>query len=219
MGRRQMWHLWGVVAGVGGIVANLLGGDRSGLTDEQLRSGAGVVPHLDRAAYHLGAVAGWVAIAALVIVAAGWQRLARRLSDDDIAWQVVPLGFVAAAGALTVGYGFKGALAEYLPGGANDDAFDPNGLYTMFVINDNAPWVGWWGVVVAAGACAWIALVRRRLPIVLGILSALAMVLPIAVLLGIGAAATAGITGPVWLVIASGWLAVRGARSDRVAIE
>ncbi len=205
-----MWHLWGVVAGVGGIVANLVTDDQNGLTDEQVRSGAGVVQHLDRTGYRIGVVAGWVAIAALIVAAAGWQRIARRKSDEDLAWQIVPLGLVAAAGALTVGYGFKGALAEYLPGGANENAFDVHGLYTMFVINDNAPWVGWWGVVVAAGACAWIALVRRRLPVVLGILSALALLLPVVVLFGIGAAATAGLTGPVWLAIASGWLALRG---------
>ncbi len=216
MARIQTWHLWGAVAGVGGIVANLVTDDKNGLTDEQVRSGAAVVQHLDRSGYHIGVVAGWVAIAGLIVVAAGWQRIARRRSDEDLAWQIVPFGFVAAAGALTVGYGFKGALAEYLPGGANDDAFDAHGLYTMFVINDNAPWVGWWGVVVAAGAVAWIALVRRRLPIVLGIVSAAALLLPIGVVLGIGAAATAGITGPVWLVMASGWLALRGLGKDGV---
>jgi hypothetical protein len=48
----------------------------------------------------------------------------------------------------------------------------------MFVINDNAPWIGWWGVVLAAGACAWLALARRRLPFVLGLLSAIVVVSP-----------------------------------------
>jgi hypothetical protein len=219
MMRRAWWSVWGVVAGVGGVVANLVTDDQRALREEQVRSGVDVVQHLDRSGYHVGVIAGWVAVAALLAVAAGWQRLARRLGDDDLGWQIVPFGFVAAAGALALAYGFKGALAEYLPGGTNENAFDPAGLYTMFVFNDNAPWVGWWPVVVAAGACAWLALGRRRLPIWLGILSALVVVFPVAVMLGTGAVAIAGVAGPVWLIAISLWLMLWGepaAKSDAV---
>jgi hypothetical protein len=47
-----------------------------------------------------------------------------------------------SAAALLVAYGFRGALAEYLPGGINDDNFPAAGLYVLFMINDNAPWFG-----------------------------------------------------------------------------
>jgi len=208
---RSWWALWGVLAGAGGVVSNLLLNDQDHLSDEQMASGAGVIVHLDRFNYQAGVVAGWVAIAGLLVMAAGWTRIALRRRDEHLAWYLIPLGLVASASALIFGYGIKGMLAEYLDGGANEGSFSDEGLYTMFVINDNAPWVGWWGVLFAAAAVAWLS-VRRRgsLPMWLGLVGALIVLHSTVVLIGIGAVAIAGLTGPIWLILASGWLLVSG---------
>lgn len=214
--RRFWWPVWGVVAGVAGIASNIGFNDQNSVTDEQMASGPGVIEFLDRTNYQVGVVAGWVAVVGLLVAASGWARLADRLGDDHLAWRVIPYGLVAAGTSLILGYGVKGALAEYLPGGANDDNFPPEGVYAMFVFNDNAPWVGWWGVLFAAGASSWLAFRRRGpVPIWLGILGVLLVLHSVVVMVGTGAVAFAGLSGPVWLIVASVWLLVSGpARSE-----
>ena len=168
-----------------------------------------MIGQLDRASFHIGVIAGWLAIAELLVTAAGWQRIAHR-ADGHLAWQVIPFGLVAAAGALLLGYGNKGALAEYLPGGSNENSFDDAGLYSMFVFNDNGPWVPWWGVVFAAAGVAWLSFRGRRLPLWLGIFSAVVVLLPTVVLGGTGAVAGAGVIAPLWITVASIWLMFAG---------
>lgn len=208
---RSWWAAWGVLAGVSGVVSNLVLNDQSSVTDEQMASAAGVIEHLDRTNYHAGVVAGWIAIAGLLVMAAGWRRAIHRMGDDHLAWSVIPYGLVAAAASLLLGYGVKGALAEYLPGGANEDNFPAEAVYQMFVFNDNAPWVGWWGVLFAAGAVTWLSIRRRgSTPLWLGILGGLIVLHATAVIVGIGAVAIAGFTGPLWLIASSTWLLLGG---------
>ena len=79
------------------------------------------------------------------------------------------------------------------------------------MINDTAPWLGWFGVVFAAGLCAWLGLARRELPLWLGVVSAIALAIPTLVMAASGAVA---IAGPVWLGVASVGLALRRARES-----
>lgn len=210
-GSRSWWAAWGVLAGIGGVTSNLVFNDQNSVTDAQMASGVGVIEHLDRTNYQVGVVAGWVAIAGLLVMAAGWRRAIDRSGDDHLAWLVIPYGLVAAASSLLLGYGFKGALAEYLPGGANEDNFPAEAVYQMFVFNDNAPWVGWWGVLFAAAAVAWLSFRRRgSVPLWLGIIGALVVLHSVIVMVGIGAVAIAGLTGPIWLILASTWLLLGG---------
>jgi hypothetical protein len=217
----RTWAVWGIVTGVAALVANLLFNDQNSLSDAQMASGAGVIEHLDRTNYQVGVVAGWVAIVGLVVLAAGWYRITRNIGDDHLAWTVIPFSLAIAAAALIPGYGLKGALAEYLPGGANEDNFPAEGVYTMFVMHDNAPWVGWWAVLFAAGAVAWLTFRRRgSFPLWLGIVSALPLLHATVVLIGIGAVAIPGLTAPLWLLVPSLWLLFGGtpnAGAGRVA--
>ena len=204
---RSWWPVWGIVAGVAGVLSNLVWNDQNSLTAAQMASGPGVVEHLERSTYHLGVVAGWVAIVGVLVSAAGWARVGRERGDAHLAWSVIPFGLVAAASSLLLGYGVKGALAEYLPGGSNDDNYPAEGLYSMFVFHDNAPWVGWWGVLFAAGAASWLAFRRRgTVPLWLGVIGTLLLLHAVVVMAGTGAVAIAGLSGPVWLILASGWL-------------
>jgi hypothetical protein len=199
-----------MLAGIGGIVANVLTEDQLSNADRSTPERA--IEALERSNFQVGVIAGWIAIVGLLVLAAGWWRLARARADEHLAWTVVPFGFLAAASSLLLGYGIKGALAEYLPGGANEDNFPAEGVYSMFVFHDNAPWVGWWGVVFAAAAVAWLAFrVREALPIWLGVLSVLVVLHAVVIMVVSGAVAIAGLTGPIWVLVSSIWLLVGGA--------
>jgi hypothetical protein len=109
----RLWPLWGVAAGELGYVGHLF--TIAAPTDEQRRSGPAVVDALNQSAYHLGVVAGLAAVFCLLIFAAGWQCWSAGTAPTSLAARVVTLCLVASAGAMLLGYGFKGALAVYLP--------------------------------------------------------------------------------------------------------
>lgn len=206
--RGAAWAWWGVAAGVLGLVANFGADDQGTLSDAQRRSGAAVVAELERGTQHVGAAAGLLAIACLLLTAAGWRRWAA--GSRDLGVLSIPSALTVSAAALLVGYGFRGGLAEYLPGGINEDNFPAEGLYVLFMINDTAPWFGWWGVVFAAAFCAWAAFSLRLLPLWLGVVSSVAVAIPVAVAATTGALALAGTIGPAWLAAASAAVALRG---------
>lgn len=198
---REVWAWWGAAAGGLGVVAHLL--TQPEITIEQRRSGTAVLGALDRTGYHIGAVAGFMAVACLLITAAGWRRWADRLATENLGGRLVPLALTASAGAMVIAYGVKGALAIYLPRGINDGEFPPEGLYTLFMIDDLAPFYAWWGVAVAAAGVAWLGLRHHLLPRWIGALSAIAFLLPTAFLTVTGLTGFAGAPGPVWLLVAS----------------
>lgn len=132
------------------------------LNIEQRQSGVDVIELLDRSGYHVGAAAGFLAVACLLVFAVGWRRWVDHQASDLLAARLVPAALVASAGAMIIGYGFKGMLAIYLPGGINAGDHPAEGLYTLFMINDLAPFFAWWGVAAAAAGVAWLAF-RERL--------------------------------------------------------
>jgi len=134
--RRVRWEWWGITAGLLGLVANVLTDDQSSLSDAERRAGAAVVEQLDRAQFHIGVVAGLLAVFCLVMLATAWSR-----------W--------------------------------------------------------------AAALCAWMGLVQRTLPRCLGAVSALAALIPVAVMIASCAVAIAGLVGPVWLALAGVGLTLR----------
>jgi len=209
------WAAWGVAAGVLGFVAHLATDPQGSLTLAQRQEGVAVVDLVDRANYHIGAVAGFLTVACLLVAAAGWRRMAARWGarwGDSLAARVVPSALVAAAGAMTIGYGFKGAMAVYLPGGINEGEYPREALYTLFMVNDLAPFFGWLGVTVAAGAVAVLALRRRVLPRWIGAVSVLAVLPPLGFLLATGLTGFSGVTGPIWLAVVSAGILLRGDR-------
>lgn len=205
------WAAWGVAAGVLGFVAHLATDPQGSLTLAQRQEGVPVVDLVDRADYHIGAAAGFLAVACLLVAAAGWRRMAEGWGDA-LAARVVPSALVAAAGAMTIGYGFKGAMAVYLPGGINDGDFPREALYPLFMVNDLAPFFAWLGVIVAAGAVAVLALRARVLPRWIGAVSVLAVLPPLGFLLGTGLTGFSGVTGPIWLAVVSAGILLRGHR-------
>jgi hypothetical protein len=204
------WAWCGVAAGAAGIVANLLCDDQGSLTKAEKRSGAEVIDQLHRTTYHVGVVSGLVVVVLLIVVSAGWRRWADAERRDDLVAAAIPSALLVSAAALLVGYGFRGRLAEYLPGGINAGSFPKEGLYVLFMINDNAPWFGWWGVIAAAALCGVLSFRQRVLPVWLGVVSAVAVAVPLLLLATTGGLALAGLFGPVWLLIVSLVVALRG---------
>jgi len=80
---------------------------------------------------------------------------------------------------------------------------------------DFAPYIAWWGTVVAAGVVTWISLRNRLLPRWIGFVSIPFAVAPVAFMLARGLPGTS-LLGTVWMVIVSLGLVV-GGRSGRQA--
>jgi len=203
--RRNLWALWGMSAAVLGFAGLTIAG--TGTHDTSV--GAQVIEQLDRGAYHLGIVLGISAALCLLITAAGWQRWGARHATDSLAARLVPLAFTASAGAMLLGYGFMGSLAVYLPGGMDEGTFPAEGLYSMFMFLDFAPFIAWWGAAFAAIGIAWLSLRERRLPRWIGAVSILFVLAPFAFMAATGLPGFPGVVDPLWLVIASIGMALR----------
>ena len=201
--RTNRWALWGIGAGLLGVIANMVTDPIVALTDAQKRQGASVLEHVHRALFQVGAVTGILAVACVLAFAAGWRQWSERHGAPTSAARLVGLGLVASAGAMIIGYGLKGSLAIYLPGGINAHTYPDQGLYTLFMMNDSLPYLAWWGVIVAAGSIAWLALRERLVVRWVGAISVLAVLAAFTWLALTGLADFAGIVGPVWLAIAS----------------
>ncbi|MFI1567150.1 hypothetical protein ACH4ZX_29580 [Streptomyces sp. NPDC020490] len=181
--RRARWPLFGVAAGLLGTVATLV----TDVHPEERPGGftSTVISDVSRTKAHAGIVAGFLVVALLLVLAGAWRRRVEPQVPGSTAAHVV-----------------SGALAVYLPGGMDAGAFDRAGLYVLFMLNDFGSFIGWLGVVVAAGAIAWMALRERTVSRWIGAVS----VLPVLVVTGFvsatGLPGFQGIVGPLWLVVA-----------------
>lgn len=201
--RANRWALWGTAAGVLGFVAHLASDPQGSLTPQQRRTGAQALDLVSRGSYHAGAVAGFLAVGCLLVFAVGWRRWAEHDAPELLAARLVPAALSASAGAMIVGYGFKGALAVYLPGGLDAGDYPAEGLYALFMINDLAPFFAWWGVAVAAAGVAWLAFRERLVVRWVGAVSVVAVVSPLGFLVATGLTGFAGVVTPLWLILAS----------------
>lgn len=198
-GRRGTWALWGTAAGVCGLIANAFAQPQ--VTEAQRKGGfEEVFGELTRAPYHLAAVAGFAAVACLLLFAAGLARWGQRQASDSLALRAAPAALVASAGALIAAYGVKGQLASYLDGGFNEASFPDRDLYVYFLLDDLAGFCGWWGVAVALACLVWLSFRERLVVRWIGALAALGVVVPIGFLLAFGFTGISGVITPLLLV-------------------
>jgi hypothetical protein len=193
--------LYGVAAGVLGYAATLvLDGRTTGSDDVALTPQ--LFEDLDPIVYRLSMIVGYVVVVLLLVYAANWRRRVEPRVPGSTAAHLVPLGLVASAAGLAYGYGWKGALGNYLPGGAEEGLYDDQGLYVYCLLNDFGAYIGWLGVVVAAGAVAWMGLRERTVSRWIGYFSLLPVVGVSAMVIGLGVPGVPGLFGPLWLVVA-----------------
>jgi hypothetical protein len=173
-----------VLAGIGGLIA-------TALTDVHVDTGdlpnsQALVNQISQGKAHISVVVGYITVALLLLTAASWRGTIERREPQSTAARLVSIGLIAAAGTLSLGYGWRGALAIYLPDGNEPNTFDEAGLYVYYMLNDFGAYIGWLPVVVAAGAVAWMGLKDRSLPIWIGAFS----ILPV-----LGVVLATGLTG------------------------
>lgn len=214
--RFAAWPLWAVLAGVGGTVGTVVTDLRPAAETEAWLNGTDYtvtvadMAGLDPAIGRIGYVAGLVAIVGLLVFQAAWRRHVEQRFTRSTAARVVSAGVVATAAAAILGYGWRGALANYL--GPEAGLYDGHGLFVYYMLTDFGAYLPWFGVLVAAGALTWMAWAERTVSRVLGTFSGLAaLALVVAVLLS-GVPGLPGVLMPACLAIAGVWLAVGRSR-------
>lgn len=213
--RFDAWPLWAAVAGALGFAGSIVFDVRPDAELQAWQRGedyivtAADMLGLDHVASRLGWTAGLLAVAALLVFQAVWRRHVERRFDSAAA-RVVTGGVIATAAASLLGYGWKGALANYL--GPEAGLYDENGLFIYYMLTDFGAYLPWFGVLVAALAVAWMAFVERIVSRFLGAVSGLFG-------LGLGAlmfvSGVPGIPGTLiqlWLVVLGVWLALGRSR-------
>lgn len=207
--RDGRFALWGVPAGVLGFVGAAMAprvewedGVANTVADlEQLTNGG----------FHRSIVLGLLATFCLAVLTAGWRRWAENRVPDSLAGRLIGIGMTAAVGAMTLGYGFYGSLAVYLPGGMDFPAYDTAGLWAVYLFLDFAPLMAWWGVTFALVAMTWLSLRERALPRWLGVLAIPFILAPVGFMAATGLPGFPGVVTPVFLVI-SGIALARSAK-------
>jgi hypothetical protein len=198
--RRARWPLAASAAGLLGGAATIPLDGRGNAADG-VELGHQLFVDLEPMVYRASLVLGYAAVVLLLVLAAQWRRRVEPRVPGSTAAHLVPLGLVASAAGLTYGYAWKGALGNYMPGGWESGAFDDQGLYVYYVLSDFGAWIGWAGVVVAAGAVAWMALRERTVSRWLGWVSLLPIVQSILMVGLMGVVGTPALLAPLWLVV------------------
>lgn len=205
-----LWPLVGSFAGIAGFVATILTDIHVSTDGFGAAETMAVVDRIDQQKAHMSIVAGFAAVVLLLAFAAQWRGTVERRFPHSNAARIVTQGLTAAAGALSLGYGWKGATAIYHADGMDAGTYDQMGLYIYYILNDFGSYIGWFGVTVAAGAVAWMSLRERVIPLWIGLFS-LVPVLAVLAFTGLtGLPGFPGVVSPIWMAIAFAGLAVHG---------
>jgi hypothetical protein len=194
--KRGRWPLVGVAAGITGFVATLV-------TDLHPANDAtiDIVDKVSQGKAHASIIAGYVTVALLVVLASAWRRHVEPRVASSTAARVVSNGVLISAAALTLGYGWKGAMAVYLPGGMDEGSFDKEGLYVLYMLNDFGSFIGWLGVTIAFGAIAWMAFRERTVSRWIGAAACVPVLAVTAFTVASGLPGFPGVVSPLFLVI------------------
>ncbi|MGB4138079.1 MAG: hypothetical protein WA971_16060 [Microbacterium sp.] len=213
--RFTAWPLWASAAGLLGTVGTLVFDVRPAAESEAWESGGeytvrqadvlgiAVLPG------RLGWMAGVFAVAALIVFAAAWRRYVER-RHPSIAAGVVTGGVLVAAAGLAFGYGWKGALANYL--GPELGAYDEVGLFVYYMLTDFGAYLPWLGVWIASFGVIWMAFAERKVSRVLAVVTAVFTTAVGVLMLSSGVPGIPGTLMPLWLVVLGIWLAVGRSR-------
>lgn len=214
--RFTAWPLWAALSGIAGTIGTVVTDLRPDAEDEAIANGQNhaVVPAdmigLDPSLARIGFLAGVVSILALIVFAAAWRRQVETVFTRSTAARVVSIGFVASAGALILGYGWRGALANYL--GPEAGLYGEEGLFVYYMLTDFGAYIPWMGLVASAIAVAWMAWIERNTSRVLGTFAAILGVGALGAVVVSGVPGLPGVLMPFWLAVTGVWLAVGRSR-------
>lgn len=199
-GRRARWPLFASAAGLLGFVGTIALDGRI-MIEDGVKLDHELFADLNPMTYRLSMIVGYLAVVMLLMLAANWRRRVEPRLPGSTAAHLVPFGLVASAAGLTYGYGWKGALGNYMPGGMEEGAYDDSGLYVYYLLNDFGAWIGWLGVVVVAGAIAYMALKERTVSRWIGAIALVPVVQTTLMVVGIGVPGVPALLGPIWLFV------------------
>ena len=199
---RPAWPWVGVGAGITGFIATLLTDIHVSTDGSDEVTTMAIVEQINQRNAHISIVAGFITVALLLVLAASWRGTVERTLPGSNAARVVTQGLTAAAGALMLGYGWKGASAIYHADGMDAGTYDEMGLYIYYILNDFGSYIGWFGVTVAAGAIAWMSLRERVLPLWVGIWSCVPVLAVLGMTGGTGLPGFPGVTSQIWMIVA-----------------
>ncbi len=199
---RAVWPWVGVGAGVAGFIGTRLGDIHVPTDGGEAPMTMAAVSEISQRAAHLSIVAGFITVALLLVLAAMWRGTIEPQLPGSNATRVVTQALTAAAGALMLGYGWKGASAIYHADGMDHGTYDEMGLYIYYILNDFGSYIGWFGVTVAAGAIAWLSLRERALPLWIGIWSCVPVLAVIGFTGGTGLPGFPGVVSQIWMAVA-----------------
>jgi hypothetical protein len=207
---RALWALTGSLAGVTGFVATILTDIHVPTDNRDAMTSMAVVSQIDQQKAHFSILAGFLTVILLLAFAASWRGAVERRHPGSNAARIVSQGITAAAGALSLGYGWKGATAIYHADGMDHGTYDDMGLYIYYILNDFGSYIGWFGVTVAAGAVVWMSFRERLVPLWIGIFSCLPVLAVLAFTGLTGLPGFPGVVSPIWMAIAFAGLALHG---------
>ena len=200
--RRARWPLWGLAAGMTGWAASLA--PIQDLSDEQYLRGPGIVDQLHRGGFHASFLLGLVSVGCLLVAASGWRRWAEQRAGGDLAARTLAQGLTVTATINVIFHCVAGALALYLPGGADGGRMSQEALFVDFTLLDFGSLLGWWGVAVSA-VCVTVLAFRRSalLPRWMGVVSVVLLLPPVLMAALVALPGFVGLTLPIWLVVIS----------------
>lgn len=216
--RDRLWPLWGAAAGLAGLTATIVFDTRPTSEMEAAERGEDflvtpdVMDELTRMPNYLGFLFGFAAVALLVVFAAAWRSRVEQQHPRSIAASVVSGGALVTAAGLALGYGWKGALANYGYDGPESGLYGDQGLFVYFILTDFGPYIPWVGALVSFAGIAWMAWSERLVSRVLGTLTALYVVFIVGAFIVMGVPGLAGPLSGAWLAIVGIWLAVGRSR-------
>lgn len=217
--RFTAWPLWGAAAGVLGLVSSVVTDERAGNTSdpEYTVTVADMAP-LDHTMFRIGGFLGYLTVILLIVFVALWRRQVEQRFSWSVGAGVVTTGLTVSAAALTLAYGWKAALGNYLHGAMEEGTYDDQGLLVYYVMNDFSPYIGWFGALVAAGGFGWMAFRERLVSRVLG---GFAAFLAVGLLVAVGVTGVPGLpfAASIGMALGGVWLAVGNSAITRPDID
>lgn len=205
--RFTAWPLLISLCGLLGIVALLLEGrpDANG-SDFDYPVTAEDVLGLDHVPYRLSGALGYVLALLLVAAAVVWRHRVERRFPGSSGATAVSYGVLATAALVTLTYGWRGAVGNYLPSGREGDSYDAEGIYNYYILTDFSPYIAFVPLLASAYGLAWMAFRERLVSRGLGALSA---ILATALLIAFFVLGVPGLPGMIvlGLIVAGIWLA------------
>lgn len=201
------WPLLISLCGILGVIALFLEGRPDSDGDFDYPVTAEDVLGLDHVPYRLSGAVGYLLALLLIAAAVIWRHRVERRFPGSAGATAVSYGVLATAALVTLTYGWRGAVGNYLPSGAEGDTYDAAGVYGYYILTDFSPYIAFVPLLASAYGLAWMAFRERLVSRGLGALSAL---LATALLVAVFLTGVPGLPAMiiVGLIVAGIWLAV-----------